>query len=71
MSRGQRLLNEVYDDWARKYINTTIQESIKDDIGYTAVTNGTSLIKDEVNELKKEIEDLKKRKLPKITIKVR
>lgn len=65
MSRGQRAKNLAYDDWMG------IAE--KGEIGIAPVTDRVTMVKDEINELRKEIEQIKikQQKSRKITIKVR
>ena len=65
MSRGQRAKNLIYDDWAGD-VN-------KYDIDITPVTDRVTMVKYEINELRKEIEQIKikQQKTRKITIKVR
>ena len=65
MSRGQRAKTLVYDDWMG------IAE--KGEIGIVPITDRTTITKNEINELRKEIEQIKakQQKPRKITIKVR
>ena len=65
MSRGQRAKIAVCDDWMG------ITE--KGEIGIVPITDKIAITKDEINELKKEIEQIKakQQKPRKITIKVR
>ena len=65
MSRGQRTKIAVYDDW--------IGIVEKGEIGIAPITDRITIVKDEINELKKEIEQIKakQQKPRKITIKVR
>ena len=66
MSRGQRAKIAVCDDWMG------IIE--KGEVGIAPITTDrTTIVKDEINELKKEIEQIKakQQKPRKITIKVR
>ena len=51
MSRGQRAKNLVYDDW--------MGDVNKYDIGIAPVTDRVTIVKDEINELRKEIEQIK------------
>lgn len=64
MSKGQKAKNLVYDDWMG------IAE--KREIGIIPVTDRVTIVKDEINELRKEIEQIKikQQKPRKITIKV-
>lgn len=65
MSRGQRVKTLIYDDW------TNIAD--KGDIGITPITDRTSIVHNELEEMKKEIEQIKakQQKRRKIIIKVR
>ena len=65
MSRGQRAKALIYDDWAN------IVDKI--DVGIAPVTNKTSIMESEIEELKKEIRQLKEKQQQqrKIIIKVR
>ena len=65
MSRGQRAKSLVYDDWMG------IAE--KGEIGIAPITDRTSIVHNELEEMKKEIEQIKakQQKRRKITIKVR
>lgn len=65
MSRGQRAKSLVYDDWMG------IVE--KGEIGIAPIADRITIVNDEINELRKEIEQIKtkQQKPRKITIKVR
>lgn len=65
MSKVQRVKTEIYDDWA------DITDKI--DISIVPITNRTSIVENEIEELKKEIEQIKEKqyKRRKIIIKVR
>lgn len=65
MSRGQRAKTVIYDDWANI--------ADKGDIGIVPITDRTSIVYNELEEMKKAIEQIKakQQKRRKIIIKVR
>ena len=67
MGKGQRIKATIYDDWAKANI------ADKGDIGIASITDRTSIVHNELEEMKKEIEQIKAKQQNrrKIIIKVR